>query len=174
MERQPANEESTKIVAKSTQLVSCKEEEIYEVLHSLRKINFIEMFKAMQGSQDGLMKQSLSLEKQQNAIKVSFDNELKEIKAEIPIVDAVKTTIDSSHEEVIQSLHAQNDLLFMELEDNDEKKNAILEPLPHPEHTEDLVRCLIVTNANQKRNVNDGAGFRWRRINRLDMLRYTI
>ena len=58
------------------------------------------------------------------------------------------------------------------MEDNDAKKNAILEPLPHPEHTEDLVRCLIVTNANQKRNVNDGAGFRWSRNNRLDMLHH--
>ena len=56
------------------------------------------------------------------------------------------------------------------MEDNDEKKNAILEPLPHPEHTEDLVRCLIVTNANKKRNAKDGVGFRWFRNNRLDLM----
>jgi len=60
--------------------------------------------------------------------------------------------------------------LEMRMEDKDDKKNAILEPVPHPEHTNDYIRCVIVTDANQKRNSKDGVGFRWYRNNRLNIV----
>ena len=60
--------------------------------------------------------------------------------------------------------------LEVRTEDNDETRNAILKPVPHPDYTEDWVRCLLDTQANEKRNVNEGSGVRWLRNNRLGLL----
>jgi len=89
-----------------------------------------------------------------------------------PIFQGDRIVLQSVH--MCQQVYSASAIaaLEMRMEDHDEKKNAILEPVPHPEHTEDLVRCMIVSKANQKRNINDGAGFRWSRNNRLDMLHH--
>merc|ERR1712013_661013 len=46
-------------------------------------------------------------------------------------------------------------------EDDDDKKNRILTPVPHPEYIEDYVQMVIDTQKNDTRNVNEGSGFFW-------------
>jgi len=55
------------------------------------------------------------------------------------------------------------------VEDDDDKKNGILTPVPHPEYIEDYVRMVIDTQKNEARNVNEGSGFFWLRNNRLGL-----
>jgi len=54
-------------------------------------------------------------------------------------------------------------------EDDDDKKNRILTPVPHPEYIEDYVQMVIDTQKNETRNVNEGSGFFWLRNNRLGL-----
>jgi len=55
-------------------------------------------------------------------------------------------------------------------EDDDDKKNRILTPVPHPEYIEDYVQMVIDTQKNNTRNVKEGSGFFWLRNNRLSLL----
>jgi len=54
-------------------------------------------------------------------------------------------------------------------EDNDEKRNEILTPVPHPEYIEDFLQLMIDTMKNEKRNATDGSGFLWQRSDRLGL-----
>eukprot|EP00090_Calanus_glacialis_P021792 TRINITY_DN3361_c0_g1_i3.p1 TRINITY_DN3361_c0_g1~~TRINITY_DN3361_c0_g1_i3.p1 ORF type:complete len:480 (-),score=120.89 TRINITY_DN3361_c0_g1_i3:15-1286(-) len=62
--------------------------------------------------------------------------------------------------------------LEVRAEDNDEKRNAILKPIPHPEYIEDFMRAFIDTQENEQRNVKEGSGFLWSRNNRLGLLHH--
>merc|ERR1712179_190553 len=55
------------------------------------------------------------------------------------------------------------------VEDDDDKKNGILTPVPRPEYIEDYVRMVIDTQKNEARNINEGSGFFWLRNNRLGL-----
>jgi len=59
--------------------------------------------------------------------------------------------------------------LEVRAEDDDDKKNGILTPVPHPEYIEDYVQILIDTQNNDTRNVKEGSGFMWLRNNRLGL-----
>jgi len=62
--------------------------------------------------------------------------------------------------------------LEVRTEENDEKRNAILTPVPHPEFIGDYVGGLIDTMVNEKRVINEGSGFRWLRNNRLGLIHH--
>jgi len=51
--------------------------------------------------------------------------------------------------------------------DDDDKKNKILTPVPHPEYIEDWPKIMMDTQRNEERNSKEGSGFLWLRNNRL-------
>ena len=54
--------------------------------------------------------------------------------------------------------------------DDDDKKNKILTPVPHPEYIEDWPKIMMDTQRNEERNSREGSGFLWLRNNRLSPL----
>jgi len=51
---------------------------------------------------------------------------------------------------------------------DDEKKNKILRPVPHPNYNRDLFIGQLITNENDKRMMKEGAGLIWEKTSRLN------
>jgi len=91
-------------------------------------------------------------------------------KPDCPIFQGGKIILQSVN--MCQQVYSASVIAGLEVrcEDNDDKKNAILKPVPHPEYIGDYVGMLIDSQANEKRNVKEGSGGRWFRNNRLGLL----
>merc|ERR1712098_470684 len=62
--------------------------------------------------------------------------------------------------------------LEVRAEDDDDKKNRILMPVPHPEYIDDWCQLWIVSLKNSMQNVKEGSGFLWVRNNRLNIFHH--